>query len=225
MLAFSRRFPVFLQATASQMHAKALASGDTWKATLIERLATDGRMDGIWNELSKHSRSDYKPTHEYFYAARPPEHFAPAPAQDLQSKAIQELFIRIVIATDYARHVRTQSGLLIEIENRLGQDALLLKQVGSSRRITAAADKLLKAAEVYSSLSKPESDRDLGIEIAEILGERFRAAPGKDFGMYGITARILSVALGKTITKAAVRGWCSNTVSQNGKNFQFSSHC
>lgn len=219
MLAFSRRFPVFLQATAGQMHAKALASGDTWKATLIERLAADGRMDGVWNELSKRSRSDHKATHEYFYAARPPEHAAPAPAPDLQSKAIQELFIWIVIETNRARHYGTPSSSRSEIEERLQQDAARLK-LANSRRSTAAGNKLRKAAGVYSSLSRPESDSDLANEIAEFLEERFWASPDRTSGnaMYGITATILSVALDRTITKAAVRGWCSNTVSQRGKN-------
>src|SRR5262245_38284389 len=93
MLPFSKKFPASLHARASAMYAKAVASSFTAKALLIERLASDPRMDTVWAELTKRERSS---TPEYFHSARPPKHAAPSLAMNPQPIAIEELFRWIV---------------------------------------------------------------------------------------------------------------------------------
>ena len=96
MLFFSKKFPPSLCSRASAMYAKAVANSFTAKALLIERLASDPRMDTVWTELTKRVRLNYQPTAKYFYPAHPPEHAAASLAMDPQLIALEELFCWIV---------------------------------------------------------------------------------------------------------------------------------
>ena len=96
MLSFSEKFPAFLQARASAMYARAVAISFTEKASLIERLASDPRMDAVWAELTKRERSGYQRTDKYFHPACPPKHAAASLAMDPQPVALEELFCWIV---------------------------------------------------------------------------------------------------------------------------------
>jgi hypothetical protein len=76
-------------------------------------------------------------------------------------------------------------------------------QANGSRRENAKANRLLEAAEIYSSQPRCDSARKVAIELAKYLEEHFGNR------MYGTTATIVSVALERNVTTAAVRSWCS----------------
>jgi hypothetical protein len=200
MLSFSKKFPDFLRSRASAMHAKAVASSFTAKASLIERLASDPRMDTVLAELTKRVRSSYQPAPEYFHSARPPEYAAASLAMDPQHIAIEELFCWIASTVEC-------SWLLAPAEDVPVAD-LLLEEAGRLRckntgRSRGKASILSKAAGVFRlQQKKPDPARALAIEISEYLKERFGNP------MYGTIATIVSVALGRKVTLATVRQYC-----------------
>jgi hypothetical protein len=213
MLSFSKKFPAFLRlrsrasemhakavagAQASAMHANAVANSFTAKALLIERLASDPRMDTVWTELTKRERSGYQPTGKYFHPARPPKHAAASLALDPQPIAIEELFCWIVLVCS----------LLFAQADDVPVADLLLKEADSlrgtgSRGNRSKADRLSKGAAIWASIQKPDPARQVVIDLSEFLEERFGDA------MYGTTSIIASVALDQKITKKMVRSWCS----------------
>jgi hypothetical protein len=212
MLSFSKKFPASLRSRASQMHAKAVAgarasithnnavfSSFTEKALLIERLASE-RMDAVWTELTKRVRLNYQPTAKYFYPAHPPEHAAASLAMDPQLIALEELFCWIVSTVEWSQ--------LLPPADDVPVADLLLEEAGRLRcnntgRSSWKASTLSKAAEIFRlQQKKPDPTRALAIDISEYLKERFGNP------MYGTTATIVSVALGRKVTPATVRQYC-----------------
>jgi hypothetical protein len=211
MLAFSSKFPATLQRTASLLHTKADYSGNLEKASLIARLTADSRMDPMWNELTKHARSDHKPKPKFFRPALPPPHAAAMSAEDAQTKALEELFYSIVIAVECSRHLSTDP--VVDVADLLLQEADRL-QGGKSRRSERDASRLSRAAEIYSTVRKADPAQEVALELATYLKGRF------DNPMYETTATIVSVALEKKVTKAMVRNWYSASVRKGGQNDQ-----
>jgi hypothetical protein len=207
MLAFSSKFPATLQRPASLLHTKADYSGDLEKASLIARLTADSRMDAVWNELTKHRRSNHKPSSGFFRPAIPPSHAAAMSAEDAQTKALEELFYSIVIALERSRHLSTDP--VVDVADLLLREADRLRG-GKSRRSTSKASRLSKAAKIYTSQSKPDPVRDVAIELATYLKGRF------GHPMYETTATIVSVALEKKVTKPMVRDWYAASMLKSG---------
>ena len=200
MLSFSEKFPAFLQARASAMYARAVAISFTEKASLIERLASDPRMDTVWTELTKRERSGYQPTGKYFHPARPPKHAAASLAMDPQPTAIEELFCCIVSTVEYACLFSPQPD--VYVPNRLLEEADRLA-TNNTVRSKGKARALSKAARVYRlEQNEPDPARAVALEISEFFKERFGNP------MYGTTATIVSVALGEKVTPATVRQYC-----------------
>jgi hypothetical protein len=211
MLSFSEKFPAALRSRALAMHARAVASRNTAKASLIERLASDPRMDTVWTELTKRVRLNYQPTAKYFYPAHPPEHAAASLAMDPQPVALEELFCWIVSTVECSQ-------LLASADDVPVAD-LLLKEADSllrtnSRRNRSDADQLSKAAAIWASIEKPDPARQIVIDLSTYLEERFGKA------MYVVTSIIANVALDQKITREMVRSWCSRSVTKSGQNDQ-----
>jgi hypothetical protein len=182
------------------MYAKAVANSFTAKALLIERLASDPRMDTVWTELNKRVRLNYQPTAKYFYPAHPPEHAAASLAMDPQPTAIEDLFCCIVSTVEYACLFSPQPD--VYVPNRLLEEADRLA-TNNTVRSKGKARTLSKAARVYRlEQNEPDPARVVALEISEFLKERFGNP------MYGTTATIVSVALGKKVTPATVRQYC-----------------
>jgi hypothetical protein len=206
MLQFSKKFPSFLQARASAMHAKAFQAENDAKVGLILRLTSDSRMDGVWSGLTKRVRSDHKPTGVFYHPARLPKNAAPLSPEDAQAKALQELFCLIVSAVD-GNCLLSLTEPLVGVADRLLQDADRLGGE-NSRRSRQKAQQLSKAAAVYSSQRKRDPVRDAALELAAYFEERFDEQPFKTI------ATITSVAFERNITMTSVRSWCSRTCSK-----------
>jgi hypothetical protein len=198
VLSFSEKFPAALRSRASAMHARAVASRNTAKVSLIERLASDPRMDTVWTELNKHKRSGYQRTDKYFHPACPPEHAAASLAMDPQPVALEELFCWIVSTVECSQ--------LLAPADDVSVADLLLKEADSLRRTNSPrnrsdADQLSKAAAIWASREKPDPARQVANDLATCLEERFGNA------MYKVTSIIASVALDQKITRKMVRSW------------------
>jgi hypothetical protein len=234
MLSFSKKFPASLRSRASRMHANAVAgarvsqmanalagarasiahdnaifSSYAEKASLIviERLASDPRMDAVWTELTKRVRSGNQPTAKYFHPARPRKPLAIDP----QPIALEELFCWIVPKVVCSRFLAPADD--VPVADLLLQEADRLRGAGS-RKMGINANQLSKAATILASIEKPDPARQVVIELATYLEERFGNA------MYGATSIIASVALDQKITKKMVRTWCSRSVTKSGQNDQ-----
>jgi hypothetical protein len=220
MLSFSKKFPASLRSRASQIHAKAVwgarasithdnaaFSSYTEKASLIERLASDPRMDVVWTEVTKRVRSGYQPTAKYFHPARPPKHASLATQP--QPIALEELFCWIILAVECSQllapadDVPVADLLLKEADRLRGTD---------SRRNRSKADQLSKAAAICASIKKLDPAREVVIDLITYLEKHFGNA------MYGATSIIASVALDRKITKKMVRE--SRSVTKSGQNDQ-----
>ena len=206
MLFFSKKFPTSLRSRAAQMHANAVAgarasithdnalfSSYTEEALLIERLASDPRMDEVWVELTKRVRSGYQRTAKYLHPAHPPKHAAASLAVDPQAVAIERLFDWIVVSVECSRWAPAD-----DIPLALRKAARRLRGI-DSRRNRSKADVLSKAATIFASIPKPDPARQVVIDLSTYLKQHFGNA------MYGATSIIASVALDRKVTKKMVR--------------------
>jgi hypothetical protein len=224
MLVFSSKFPAFLQKTTSAMHAKASQVGNIRKVLLIERLASDKRMDAVWTELTKRERSNHKPTTRFFRRAIPPAKAPAMPAELAQAKALEELFYLIVIEVERSRDLSTDpvpgvADLLLQEAGRL--------QCDKSSRSKSGARQLSRAAKVISSARKANPAREVALGLAAYFEERFGDLTYRITAadpMYGITATIVTVALEVNVTKAMVRNWYATSVLKGGQNDQLVAH-
>jgi len=198
MLSFSKKFPASLQARASAMHAQAFQAENSMKAALIERLASDSRMDTVWVELTKCKRdySSYQSSTEYFHPARAPKQATASLVTDPQPTAIEEFFRWIVSAVECAQLLAAAND--VPVADLLLQEADRLRGA-DSRRNKSTVDQLSKAAAICASIQKPNLAPQVVIELATYLEERFGSA------MYGMLSTVASVALDQNITKAMVR--------------------
>ena len=221
MLFFSKKFPTSLRSRAAQMHANAVAgarasithdnalfSSYTEEALLIERLASDPRMDNVWVELDKRVRSGYQRTAKYFHPAHPPKHAAASLAVDPQAVAIERLFDWIVVSVECSRWAPAD-----DIPLALRKAARRLRGI-DSRRNRSKADVLSKAATIFALIPKPDPARQVVIDLSTYLEQHFGNA------MYGATSIIASITLDQKITKKMVRTACSRSVTKSGQNGQ-----
>ena len=219
MLFFSKKFPTSLRSRAAQMHANAVAgarasithdnalfSSYTEEALLIERLASDPRMDEVWVELTKRVRSGYQPTAKYLHPAHPPKHAAASLAVDPQAVAIERLFDWIVVSVECSRWAPAD-----DIPLALRKAARRLRGI-DSRRNRSKADVLSKAATIFALIPKPDPARQVVIDLSTYLEQHFGNA------MYGATSIIASITLDQKITKKMVRTTCSRSVTKSGQN-------
>jgi len=221
MLFFSKKFPTSLRSRAAQMHANAVAgarasithdnalfSSYTEEALLIERLASDPRMDEVWVELTKRVRSGYQRTAKYLHPAHPPKHAAASLAVDPQAVAIERLFDWIVVSVECSRWAPAD-----DIPLALRKAARRLRGI-DSRRNRSKADVLSKAATIFALIPKPDPARQVVIDLSTYLEQHFGNA------MYGATSIIASITLDQKITKKMVRTTCSRSVTKSGQNGQ-----
>ena len=221
MLFFSKKFPTSLRSRAAQMHANAVAgarasithdnalfSSYTEEALLIERLASDPRMDEVWVELTKRVRSGYQRTAKYLHPAHPPKHAAASLAVDPQAVAIERLFDWIVVSVECSRWAPAD-----DIPLALRKAARRLRGI-DSRRNRSKADVLSKAATIFALIPKPDPARQVVIDLSAYLEQHFGNA------MYGATSIIASITLDQKITKKMVRTTCSRSVTKSGQNGQ-----
>ena len=192
----------------------------------LDRIVSDDRMDMVWKELLKRKKGA---STEFFYSAHVPS-INSGDAIAHQHAAMAALFYHAVSVAVSAPRVVTRADLeglrrkLLDESEMLEQAAELLRVRGPGRAATESAAGAADGARAR----KAESDqlgqaetrlivkRDTGDAQARcfalLFAERFQTLLGTR--MYGLTATVASVALGREITERAVREWCS----QSGQN-------
>jgi hypothetical protein len=191
------------------------------KSCALQRLVADERMRRVWGELSKRRRERYQKTDVFQYCANLPWVDTDAP-QDHQDAAMASLLYFAVNHAGNAPRVITRK----ELETvrgkehdkvaALGVAADEIRLYGPSQ---AAAVKVIEdhARNLEEQLSKMEAsplvvERDTGDAQARCFCILFAGRCRQLFGspLYGITAIVASVALGREITDRAAREWCNS---------------
>jgi hypothetical protein len=194
----------------------------------LKSLACDRRMEGVWRELSRHACDG-----AFLYPARPLS--APS-AKDRQNAAMLRLFN--VAYTCRGLHGKTtmtrsqieqQHNRFLAKAEELKTDALMMRMqprlsdelVDEARAYEGYASneeryqKLLAAAQAYEdyaselsfagALERRHDGR--GRWVALTIADTVRTLFGQP--MYGLTATITSVVLGREIKRRTVQHWCT----------------
>jgi hypothetical protein len=185
-------------------------------------LTCDPRMESVWRELSKRRSSD-----KFFHPARAP---AAATVQEQQDRAMLDLFhtaLRCQQQRDKTTATRgeieQQRNYYLTKANELRADArvMLVHDRGGlsfdmERHLTlelAAQVYEAHASEFYPTSSEMVFERkgdDRARWVALTLVNKFREL--FDQPMYGLTATIASLILGREIDHHTVRYWCDRAV-------------
>ena len=200
--------PRCLVAKAIALHSRETTSGRERDAALIERLTNDGRMERVWQELSKRKRIEHKQTEDFRYPIRPSAGSVPTTAIEAQSRAFLELFMVAFMDTlcwpwlpgNSVSHREMARNLCVHAESvQGGQPRSKRRQL--ARRFYDAA----KAYEEWEVLEPLDHVHTVSvvINIAAFMNERFGSP------MYGLTATVASVALGRDIRRQNVVDWYS----------------
>lgn len=194
----------------------------------MDRIVSDDRVDMVWKELLTRKKGA---STEFFYSAHVPS-INSGDAITHQHAAMAALFYHAVSVAVSAARVVTRADLeglrrkLLDESEMLERAAELLRVRGPGK---AAPDNAAGVADCAQA-RKAESDqlakaktrlivkRDTGDPQARCFAILFARRCEELFGeeMHGVTARVASVALGRTITQRAVRGWCEHPADKGG---------
>jgi hypothetical protein len=185
-------------------------------------LVCDPRMRGVWRELSRPQRNG-----TFLHPARAP---LVAKAKERQEAAMVELFDTALecqrsreATTTRGKAERQRSRYLSKAEE-LWRDAMTMsrqtlpfagiltnqRRYELSRRLEDAADAYKEYAQALHTAKffMPERGHDgRGHHVALTIGNKFCALFGSP--MYGLTATITSIVLGREIDPRTVRQWCA----------------
>jgi hypothetical protein len=204
---------------AHTLRAHYLKSKNVKFNAVLERLIADGRMGRVWKELSKHRREQHEPTDAFFHSSRLASIDSQA-AQDHQHAAMASLFnFAINLAVDapgvIARNElqRVRNRMLDKVEAlRLAADEL--RRYGQAAAAKVNEDIARSHEEQLPKMvaSPLVVDRDTGDAKARGFCILFTGYCRQLFGspLWGITAIVASVALGREISARAVREWCDS---------------
>jgi hypothetical protein len=186
-------------------------------------LVCDHRMRGVWRELSRQRNGAF---------LHPAHTLSAANAKERQEMALVELF-ETALACQQTRHGATMTARQVEEQRRrylakareLQSDAVTMIAAprrflgggGGTRKQDERYRRLLDAADVYKEYAAERywADSLMSLErrhdgrarwVALTIGEKFRALFGSP--MYGLTATITSVVLGRKVAPRTVRQWC-----------------
>jgi hypothetical protein len=186
-------------------------------------LVCDQRMRGVWRELSRQRQGTF------LHPACPP---SGANAKERQEEAMVEIFSTALecqnsrAATTTRGKAERQRKHHLEGARELCSDALTMmtqpllfcgQSILTDRQRLEFWRKLNDAADAHKEYTRalqtaqfcmPEREHDGRAHwVALIIGEKFRALFGSP--MYGLTATITSVVLGRQIDPRTVRQWCA----------------
>jgi hypothetical protein len=239
--------PSWAPQSVAEVAREAYATGDEHTRDLITRLACDQRMRRVWRELSKRRRRDGKFMHPlgwWIDATNAEERQGVAMAK-LLTAALQ--FVARPGATSTRRKAEQRHSHYLEMARQLRADADALRVPKSDkrwRRLTDAAKTYEEGAKnVEGNLQirgyylpwsmvldhdrggyclpwpmildrdrGDPTDRWLACAISYTCQALFRLP------MYGLTAIIMTVALGREVTARAVRQWCAHPADKTSKN-------
>jgi hypothetical protein len=178
-------------------------------------LICDRRMEGVWRELSRQRNGAF---------LHPARTLSAANTKERQEMALVELFETALLCqetrrgvTMTARQVEEQRGRYLAKAQELESDAIAIMAAPGARKQTERYLRLQDAADVYKeyaaerywanslmSLERRHDGRARWVVLT--ISQKFRALFGSP--MYGLTATITSVVLGRKVAPRTVRQWC-----------------
>jgi hypothetical protein len=195
---------------------------------VLDRIVSDDRMDMVWKELLKRKKGA---STEFFYSAHVPSIESDDDAAHHSGAMAALFYYAMSLALSgpkvvTVRELENIRGKLLDESEMLKRAAELLRVRGPGRVATNSAAGAADGAQAR----KAESDqlakaktrlivkRDTGDPQARCFAILFARRCEELFGteMHGVTARVASVALGRTITQRAVRGWCEHPADKGG---------
>jgi hypothetical protein len=189
-------------------------------AALVERLATDARMQAVWAQLQKKKRHRYKPTDVFLYRVRSEAKVVGTIADPMkrQMDAMLWLFSAVVVLSLPHDHAAVAPSPPPQSREWASFAPKLRKQADRFR--AAGEDKLAHLLEAtLEGRERIHALEDLGpIFARQIRGNKqvqfFARAVARlcrdlfgDF-MYGTVSWLVSVALDRNITGHMIREWC-----------------
>jgi hypothetical protein len=178
------------------------ASGNSDYINVLKRLVTDPRMQRVWVELQKQTRG---PKRTLRYPAKTTWDLDDPTAQHDRALA-SLLYLAVNLAMDAPR-VMTQRQ--VKVLSRKALDKA--KAVFADGEDVAAREYRAKAANLRAAAasSKLIVKRDTGDAQARCFAIMFAHQCRELFGLslYGVTARVASVALGRTFDVREIREW------------------
>jgi hypothetical protein len=213
--------PSWVPEPVAEVAREAYAAGDESARKTISRLACDERMRHVWHELSRRHRDGT--------FIHPPGLRSTANANERQAH-----FMRMVLR-DAVRPGRTASrrqaerdrSRMLEMARQLRSDAMMVRDPEIVRRLMAAAETYEQFAKNITS--NMQSGRSWPIPM---VLDRARGDPAERWlvcavasqcqltflsPLYGVTAIIVSVILGREITPRAVRQRCAYSADKTKK--------
>jgi hypothetical protein len=215
------RIPSWVPEPVAEVAREAYAAGDESARKTISRLACDERMRHVWHELSRRHRDGT--------FIHPPGLRSTADANERQAH-----FMRMVLRdavrpgrTASRRQAERERSRMLDMARQLRSDAMMVRDPEIVRGLTAAA-------EIYEEFAKnitshTQSGRSWPIPM---VLDRARGDPAERWlvcavasqcqltflsPLYGVTAIIVSVILGREITPRAVRQRCAYSADKTKK--------
>jgi hypothetical protein len=201
---------------ARVLYSDAIERNDMERIAVLQRLVTDPRMRPVWAQLVKRKRTGDRP---FLYPAQP-DWDIPDNVEERQSRAIGSLvYLAVNLAMD---RPSVMTGKQVETARRKALDeaavlraaaGLLHTPASIQANVDAARDRETKAsllAEIgLTPTTRMVVERDTGDAQARCFAILFAGQCRRLFGtpLYGVTAAIASVALGRTLTTRTVREW------------------
>ena len=202
---------------ARALYADAVRRHDNQYLEVLKRLVTDCRMQPAWAQLLKRRRKQYRSTEPFFHPAKPVWDI-PDNTLERQHRAIGSLlFLAVNLAVDSARVMTRRE--VETVRRKALDDASKLRDVA---KFLSPPDPALEAADARereaalwgAAYSGPlVVQRDMGDARARYFVILFASQCRQLFGspLYGLTATVASVALGRQLTPRPVRQWVSTT--------------
>jgi hypothetical protein len=202
--------PELVAQAARTLRAHYLKSNSISHNVILERLIADERMRRVWKELSRHRREQHQPTDAFLRSSELLK----------QDAAMTSLFYFALNLAVNAPAVITRKELETVRSETLHRVAALraaadeIRLYGPSQAAAAKVNDDI-ARHLEEPLPRMEAsrlvvERDTGDAQARCFSILFTGYCRQVFGspLYGTTATVASVALGREITARAVREWC-----------------
>jgi hypothetical protein len=183
------------------LHADAIKRGDSQYVEALKRLVSDPRMRKVWAELLKRTRNS-KST--FLHLAKQTWGFDDE--ADRQNTALSSLLYLAVKLVMSDPTVMTQAQ--VEAERRKCLDDQMAALHGGD--VSAARDHEAKATSwSAAAATRLVVARDSGDAQARCFAILFADQCRHLFGspLYGVTAQVASVAIGRRFTERRIRGW------------------
>jgi hypothetical protein len=206
---------------ARTLHAHFPKSNNAKYDVVLKRVVADERMRNVWKQFSRRRRTHHKPTDVFLQSVDLLRIDSEAP-QDHQDAAMTSLLnFAVNLAVDGPRVITPEK--LETVRRRIRNDLEALRTAANAIRRHAPNEAAVAkvngdlARNLEDQLSRMEAsplvvDRDTGDAQARCFCILFTRHCRQLFGspLYGITAIVASVALGRNITQRAVREWCNS---------------